>query len=255
MPLGLPGYGARTACLVDLDGNGWVDVFLGGHHTGTAHSGALSTLFYNGPDGLSVEPDAFLQVDGADDCAAADLDQDGWPELIVASNEDDRTYDVPSSIFWGSAQGFSDERRSFLESFGARGVLVVDLDQDGWHELVFANGSSGPRQQDGKLGPDNETVLDSVIYVGGPSGYSAERSWGIQTDFATGVRAADLNADGWLDLIFSQVTGPLIWWGHPEGLSWHGSNHAQAASRRGLRRGCGGPGRRRLARPGPLDHG
>ena len=54
-----------------------------------------------------------------------------------------QTVAIPTFVYWGSAQGYSSDRRSELPTVGARSVSAGDLDQDGLAYLAFANSSGG----------------------------------------------------------------------------------------------------------------
>lgn len=71
----------------------------------------------------------------------------------------------------------------------------TDLDCDGRPDLVFA------QTDDGR----GDHAIDSVVYLGGEGGFSADRSWAVPPVGAMGVDAADVDGDGYIDLAFASV--------------------------------------------------
>jgi hypothetical protein len=110
-----------------------------------------------------------------------------------------------------------------LASDGSR----ADLNQDGYLDLVFSNYCSGTTQAEWNY----ET--DSYVYWGGPDGYTTTHRLGLPTKGANGNAVADLDEDGYLDIVFSNVgknpaigslpdpTGvnSYIYWGSSQGYS------------------------------------
>ena len=99
------------------------------------------------------------------------------------------------------------------EGASARWPLAVDLNNDGWLDLVV---------------PD---ILNNAhIYWGGPEGFSLERSTELAANKATSISAADLTKNGYPDLIIGchTETQPSshhphhsfvhIYWNGPEGI-------------------------------------
>src|SRR5258705_13602535 len=69
----------------------------------------------------------------------ADLNGDGWLDIVIANSSDGKTPLVSSYIYWGSKTGFSTSRRTDLPTMGANGVAAADMNGDGFVDLVFAN--------------------------------------------------------------------------------------------------------------------
>ena len=86
-------------------------------------------LIYWGGDGFSSENRQQLPTDGGSDGLVADLNQDGFSDLIVANNFNGTKTDLDSYIYWGSKTGLDASRRSGLPTMGARAVAVADLNQ------------------------------------------------------------------------------------------------------------------------------
>ena len=79
-----------------------------------------------------------------------------------------------------------------LPAFGGGRSLVTDLGNDGYPEIVFTNYIHNY--------PGHRTAY---IYQGGSDGYRPHRRTELPTLWAGGVAAADLNKDGFPDLVFA----------------------------------------------------
>jgi len=76
---------AGGIAVADFDGNGWPDIFVTGFFE-------PNRLFFNAGDGTFFENAAINQSLAGDRCsvtAAADFDNDGWPDLYVGCRGDD----------------------------------------------------------------------------------------------------------------------------------------------------------------------
>jgi hypothetical protein len=166
------------------------------------------------PERYTVLPDrghAFHSV------LVGDFNRDGWLDLIgCAYTYDDKPETLASStvVFYGSPEGYSVERSQVLPTFCGGSGQIVDVDNDGWADFVVYH----------KRG-----FLDA--YLGGPDGFSQERVWrmplhGSGAGGLAGITPADLNGDGYLDLIcvvmghyMREQSGFHIMWGGPEGYA------------------------------------
>ena len=122
-----------------------------------------------------------------------------------------------SRIFYGSPDGFSLDRCDILPTYCGDYAYLADVTRNGHLDIL--------------VGDKRGYVL---IYLGGPEGYSPDRTRKIPmwTDWAGAVSAAaDLNGNGWLDLVVSSQGHYLrrpdtftIFYGGPGGYGW---DHAQ----------------------------
>ncbi len=134
----------------------------------------------------------------------ADLNKDGWLDIIV----DRYNYSV-SAIFWGDSSGYSESNRTELPMYvGCQNIEVGDFNNDNWLDILFCE--------------RDLSWLHNRIYWGSPSGYSASNQQALPTAYGVhGTSVADLNNDGYLDLVFthwdSNVT--YIYWGSSSGYS------------------------------------
>ena len=203
----------RLINLWDLNNDGVVDLVFASTHE---HNEKTDLFLYWGGHGYSTERRSQLPTDGAKAVATADLNGDGYPELIVVNNFNGTRTDLNSYIYWGSAQGYSAVRRTELPTQGGVAVAVADLNGDGSPDLVFAN--SGLTYH-----VSVDAFRKSFIYWGAHGKYSPERRSELPTVNCRDVKIADLNGDGHLDIVFANEgnndseAGAMIYWGSAGG--------------------------------------
>ena len=207
----LPSYDAAASLAADLNGDGHQDIVIA--NTSLGKKAAVDSFIYWGSDdGFSADRRSELPTLGANAVASADLNDDSFPDLVFANSNDGHTYDVPSYIYWGSETGYAGYLRSELQSFGAVGVNLADLNQDGVTEILFVNQYSG--KVSGQVG--------SHIFWGNPHHhYSTTSMTSLPTRGAYGTAAADLNDDGFNDIVFSNSYIPrsYVYWGSANGFA------------------------------------
>ena len=203
----LPVGGGSACGLSDIYLNGVTDLVFCKH-------GGLR-VFPGGPDGPC--PDTFIDL--LCDCQTiqvADFNRDGYLDILaIRQTYDDRpeTMADSSRIFYGSAQGFNPERVEILPTYCSGDAYLADIDKDGYLDII--------------VGDKRGYIL---IYLGGPEGYSPDRVWKIPmwSHWKGAVTAAaDLNHNGWLDLVVRTYGHLLrtqdtltIFYGGPDGYSW-----------------------------------
>jgi len=138
----------------------------------------------------------------------ADLDDNGWPDVFVPSEG------TVSEIFWNGEEGFSAANVRQVESHNTHAAEAADLNKDGHTDLIIANYTA-----------EGSFEIASWVYWGSEQGFSAEHRTDLPTLGASGVKATDLNQDGYADLIFSHHRNnetfdvpAYIYWGSAEGF-------------------------------------
>lgn len=169
-------------------------------HDGTFVDGYGVTLY--------VTPEGELSTLGND----WDLNDDGWLDVVIINEYDDwqGEYEYYSYVFWGGENGFDRERCDSFFTSGAECAALADFDRDGWTDIVVAN----------SLG---ESMHSYVIY-GSPQGYTHAEIDSFKAKENHGaISVADLNKDGWLDLVWSDwFQGgdfSTVFWGDAAGFS------------------------------------
>ena len=172
------------------------------------------TIFYGGADGFSPERSAEVFGVGSVEAICCDLNDDGLVDLVLANSAHNcKNRDPGSFVYLAGPDGFPEQPTTVLPTTRCHGAAAGDIDRDGYLDLVFT-GYSTP---------------DILIYHGGPDGFDADNPQRIRTehqgilyDLPLWPCLADLNNNGWLDLVVSQGGGAercFVLWGGPEGYS------------------------------------
>jgi len=112
--------------------------------------------------------------------AVNDLDNDGLLDVVMAN------LDGQNAIFWN--RGRMEFERADMETRNTRAVSIVDVDGDGWHDIVFALRRYIPVAWLNREGPDGGRTFESL-----PLSLFKNRSY---------TQAwADLDQDGDLDAV------------------------------------------------------
>ena len=189
--LAVPTHRACDAVLADLSGDGASDLVICQQRTAQLFS--VDSLAFAGGARQLGEP-VRLPAHGARRVLAARFSDDPLPQIVFANAEGRRAdQGVDSYLYYGGPDGFSPERRTELRSPGTAGALACDIDDDGWADLLFINSW------------ENAIHLDagSYLYRGGPDGFRNEPDLVIPTRYGWFAVMADLDRDGYLDLVIS----------------------------------------------------
>jgi len=244
----LPTTSAQGVATADLNRDGFADVVFAqsaGHWEYRRDRNqeylSPSRIYWGSASGFSREEFLELPAGGAVEVAAGDLNKDGWPELVFANKTSQGKTDIVSFIYWGSTDGFSEERRTELPTSSVNDVCLADVNNDQWPDVLFANEvgdhSFAYLNQEGQFSPterlevstsdakgcvvadfnrdgfadifftnhqrEQNRLTDSLLYFGSAEGFTEENRQEFATIGAWGVSAADLNQDGWVDLFVS----------------------------------------------------
>ena len=231
----LQGFGVVGAGLADLDRDGNLDVVLMNHLSGG--SDLPSPIYWGNKEHFySTASASFLEPGGAMMQTVADFDDDGFPDIVMVDDG------VPF-VWWGTPAGFNAQNRTELplksvpsgDNIG--GLGVADLDRDGHLDLVCI----GRTHKDPKL----KTGPKAIILYGNDRRFAGARTAELQlsghrrTQGAIALTIADLNRDGYLELIIPLLDIGIgeIWWGGAKGFDQekvtkfetNGASHAAVA--------------------------
>jgi hypothetical protein len=194
--------GAVRAEVADVDGDGKNELIL---------ATAAGLEIRSASDLQSVQQ--FLPLPCCTWVCAYDLDGDGRPDLVASKYEDRINYETESAIFWNGPGGFSENRLTLIPTAGAMGCNAGDLDGDGQPEVIINNTMLGPSQfwDDFPL----------YVYFGSENhDYSVDRRMELPSGGGSSCYvAADLDLDGYPDLVTTKAGGLRIFHGGPEGIA------------------------------------
>ena len=210
----VPGERAVGSLCCDVNDDGYVDLVIVNSSLSTVENDSGSYVLLNGPDGFPREPSIVLPTARAHGVACADLNRDGYLDLVFGGVENPELM-----VFYGASGGFDvdNPQRIRMEKDGVlyddvRFICLADLNNDGWLDLFVPQ----------------VTYDRSFILWGGPEGFSMDRCQMLSIHGAGGAQAADLNGNGYADLIVGgghpSLEGPhdsfvYIYWNGPDGLS------------------------------------
>ncbi len=166
-------YGAQDVCIVDINGDGYVDLWI----TGTDQIWVLY-----GPDLSYRNPDRTLSIPGGYFCRQTFADVNGDGCLDVVMGQDNGRY---ITIAYGP--DFSAYQQ--LPSSDAHDVAVCDLNSDGYLDLL------------------SDACPDKYIFWGSANGYSVNNRTVFPGNSEGNCAIEDLNNDGCPDLFIGDFDG------------------------------------------------
>jgi hypothetical protein len=191
-------FTAKDVVIEDFNKDGFSDVFFTNHQfslTGDpnlANRLIYSYLYYGSAEGFLKERRASIPTIGAWGANAADLNSDGWTDLLICNFQEHYSYEVPSFVYWNSPEGFSQNRRTPLYEHGAQGNAIADFNGDGFLDIIIAS----------MMGNSRGDYDDSFLYFGNVSGnYSVNNRIELPGREAYEQAFADLDDDGQVDIL------------------------------------------------------
>lgn len=194
-PLDVHGLGLATA---DLDRDGFTDLFVAGSNRLFRGDG---TGFVE-VEGAVGEWETYGPEDDVSGAAIADVDRDGWLDLVVGHHFNstvDRDTEVPVRLYLnetGDAGALTFEDVTDVAGLAglptkAPHVEVADIDNDGWPDIV-TSASAGDGTMPVVLHHDG--IVDGVPRFTAPDGLGSDQYW-------VTAPTADIDRDGRLDLL------------------------------------------------------
>ena len=205
--------GAAVSSAGDVDGDGYDDVVVGvPFYSGAGVTdGGRALVFHGQSTGIAsvasttINGSTANELLGTSVAGVGDVNGDGYEDVAVGSPDYNGQGRV--QVFHGSSIGADAVPDSTLlgttgSELGASVAGAGDVNKDGYADLIAgAPGYSGGQTGEGAAG----------LYVGGPSGIDSAVAWVHESNQSgaaagTSVGAADVNGDGFSDLL---VGAPL----------------------------------------------
>ena len=203
---------AFSACAADFNRDGYLDLAVSEWSPGLDDM----SLYYGGPGGFSAASRFIFRIPGSHRLnwpSVADLNRDGWPDLVVPTWQG-------VLLYLNSADGFDNDRRSVLPAAEPIVAEMADLNRDGYLDIIVGN------LFDTKAGPDKPqsfggtSAADTFIYWGSASGYDAANRQVIPSVGNADIAVDDLNRDGYLDLVLTSYHAGYTR-SHPSYVYWN----------------------------------
>jgi hypothetical protein len=182
---------AFSVYAADIDGDGDIDV-LSASYTDD------KIAWYENTDGqgtFSTQKTITTQADGAKFVYAADIDGDGDMDVLSASQNDDKIAWYENTDGQGT---FSTQNTITTQADSAKSVYAADLDGDGDMDVLSASW--------------NDNKIAWYENTDGQGTFSTQKTITTQADGAQSVYAADLDADGDMDVLSASYSDDKIAW-------------------------------------------
>jgi hypothetical protein len=162
-----------------------------------------------------------LPTVGALACTIADINADGYKDLVFANSVDEESFSTDSYIYWNGPSGLHAANRQELPTIGASDVMAVDVDGNETLDLLFIGYMGGRRKSD----------VRAYIYMSDASDprnlYKVQNRLELPTVYGYESSVADLNDDGYPDIVLANLAsrdpaqnpGSYIYWGDRKGYS------------------------------------
>ncbi len=196
----------------DYDGDGWPDIYV-------ANDSSPNLLYHNNQGksftevamtaGVAYSSDGHEQAGMGVDFG--DYDNDGWPDLVKINFSDDA-----NNLYHNNGDGTFDDRADvagFAEvsiPFLGFGVHFLDYDNDGWKDILVANGHVNPQVDEHAFGVTYaqrallfHNLRDGRFEEIGLRAGPALR----QRRVGRGLAVADFNKDGAVGALISNLDG------------------------------------------------
>jgi hypothetical protein len=192
-------FEAQSLAVGDVNGDGKLDLVVANY--GGANHSTVSVLLGNG-DGTFNSPVNYSSAGSlADSVALADVNGDGFPDLVVSNKcqINDCNFAGPVSVLLGNGHGvFQDAVPYSSGGFQyADSVAVGDVNGDGRPDIIVANWCQDNTCRTGGV---------SVLLGNGDGSFQSPATYDAGTPTTGCVSIADMNGDGFMDLIVNNGT-------------------------------------------------
>jgi hypothetical protein len=203
----------------DINNDGNIDIFLGNVDTSGSHYDA-SILFGDGTGHFSESTTAVpSEIRGPIRFYAAqlaDLNRDGWVDLVIGNSGDANNSKSQSIVYWNKNGVFENSNSTLLPNgfFGAKNEQILDIQSgdingDGRKDLVLLSTQNNPFYDGWSvqiLSNQGSTFVDITTQAFGNNIHSmGTPNQGKQMPWIAFLKLVDVNNDGTLDILFDSV--------------------------------------------------
>jgi len=184
-------YQVGGLAVADINNDGRLDIIAGCYKSMSypPYKDARNFIHFNSENGLEQKPSWFSEdAASTGSIQVADINKDGYLDVFAGNGSI-----TPSFIYFGSKDGLATKAGWSSKETGrawTTNALLVDLNKDGWPELVTTN--QGLHKDD--------PYRPMYIFKNNAGTLEEVPSWASEDSIQNGVAAADVDGDGWLDL-------------------------------------------------------
>jgi len=206
------GYQSMAA---DINEDGYVDLVCMNsmHGGGEKGANAGANIFWGSKNGFDFKSNrTVLNEENASTCNIADLNHDGYLDIVIGFFEHQDMKPTDLVIYYGSKSGFEYKNRVAIPCEGrSTSPTIADYNKDGWLDIAVSSYS--------------KDILR--IFWGSPQGFNEKHQQDINVPSIIDLETADFNNDGYLDLVACSYndkinnhhdTGVELLWGGPNGF-------------------------------------
>lgn len=203
----------------DINNDGNLDIFLGNVDTAAAPFNA-SILFGDGTGKFNESTSSVpAEIRGPIRFYAAqlaDLNHDGWVDLVIGNSGDKNNIRNESIVYWNDKGKFSNDKSTLLPNgfFQAQNEQVLDIkdadiNNDGSNDLILLSTQNNP-SYDGwslqVLSNINGKFIDvTAESFGNNVSHMGEPYQSLKMPWVPFLKMADLNGDGSIDILLDSI--------------------------------------------------
>ena len=208
----------KASAIGDYDGDGILDIAVA-IHQGDETFLTKSYIFFGEGEREFKKGDQGITTEGAFDVLTLLPDKGKSNRLVFCNSFGGAVGEkVPAFLYWGGSLGFNPERRLEIPMRSGYEATAADFNDDGHTDLALMN------EMHHGGGLDEDPWAGVNIFWGNPDGIEIESRTILPESYLGSSSTADLNKDGYLDLVLGQYfrgefkTHVIIYYGAKEGF-------------------------------------